>query len=292
MIRLAVRCRPELAEQVLAELLVLAPGGVEEERGADYVEYAIYGAPGELPELGDVKAVIPARDPDGPGREAEEPSLLSVTSAEVPDDWAERWADFHKPVLVAGRVWVRPPWEPPAADGLIDLVVDPGRAFGTGAHPTTRLCIQLLAGIAADGRALGPLADWGTGSGVLAIAAAKLGFSPVTGADNEAASIEAAAANAAANGVELELVRANLRREPPPAAATVAANLTAPLLRGVAGMLAAGEAEAPNTLICSGMLIAELDGVAEAMSAAGLGERERRTEGEWGALLLGQLGLE
>jgi ribosomal protein L11 methyltransferase len=278
-IRLAVRCRPELAEQVLAELLVLAPGGVEEERGADYVEYAIYGAPGELPELGDVKAT--AGD-----------QLIDVASVEVPDDWAERWADFHKPVLVAGRVWVRPPWEPPAAEGLIDLVVDPGQAFGTGAHPTTRLCIELLAGMAAEGRASGPLADWGTGSGVLAIAAAKLGFSPVLGADNEAASIEAAAANAAANGVELELARADVRREPPPAAPTVAANLTAPLLRQAAAMLAAGEAEVPNTLVCSGMLVAELDGVAEAMSAAGLGERERRTEGDWGALLLGQLGLE
>jgi ribosomal protein L11 methyltransferase len=278
-IRLAVRCRPELAEQVLAELLVLAPGGVEEERGADWVEYAIYGAPGELPELGDVKAT--AGD-----------QLIDVASVEVPDDWAERWADFHKPVLVAGRVWVRPPWEPPAADGLIDLVVDPGQAFGTGAHPTTRLCIELLAEMAADGRASGPLADWGTGSGVLAIAAAKLGFSPVTGTDNEAASIEAAAANAAANGVELELVRGSLRSEPPPAAPTVAANLTAPLLREVAAMLAGPEAEAPTTLVCSGMLIAELDGVAEAMSAAGLGERERRTEGDWGALLLGQLGLE
>lgn len=272
MIRLAVRCHPDLAEQVLAELLALAPSGVEEESGAGFVEYAIYGAPGELPELGEVKATA--------GDE-----LIEVTSTEVPDDWAERWADFHKPVLVAGRVWVRPPWEPPAVGGLIDLVVDPGQAFGTGAHPTTRLCIELLVEMAADGRADGPLADWGTGSGVLAIAAAKLGFSPVTGADNEAVSIEAAGTNAAANGVELDLVRANLRSEPPPAAPTVAANLTAPLLREVAGRLAAGEAELPVTLVCSGMLVAELDGVAAAMSAVGLGERERRSVGDWGALL-------
>lgn len=275
MIRLAVRCRPELAEEVLAELLVLAPGGVEEERGPGYVEYAIYGAPGELPELGDVTAT--AGD-----------QLIEVRSTEVPDDWAERWADFHKPVLVADRVWVRPSWEPAAAKGLIDLVVDPGQAFGTGAHPTTRLCIELLCELAAAGRAAGPLADWGTGSGVLAIAAAKLGFSPVTGADHETASIEAAAVNAAANEVELELVRVDLRAEPPPAAATAIANLTAPLLTEVAATLRAVETEVPETLVCSGMLLAELDGVARAMSAAGLEERERRTETDWGALLLGK----
>lgn len=275
MIRLAVRCRPELAEQVLAELLVLAPSGVEEERGAHYIEFAIYGAPGELPELGELRATA--------GEE-----LIEVTSVEIPDDWAERWADFHQPVLVGGGVRVRPPWEPAAGAGLIDIVVDPGRAFGTGAHPTTRLCIELLAEESAAGRAGGPLSDWGTGSGVLAIAAAKLGWSPVTGADHEQASIDAAAANAEANEVELDLLRLDLRAQAPPAAPVVTANLTAPLLVEVGGRLAAGEAEAPAKLICSGMLLAELDGVAQSMSAAGLEERGRRAEGDWGALLLGR----
>ncbi|MFN2612991.1 MAG: 50S ribosomal protein L11 methyltransferase [Solirubrobacterales bacterium] len=273
MIRLAVRCRPELAEVVLAELLVLAPGGVEEETGSGYHEYAIYGAPGELPELGVIKASVGDQ-------------LITVSSTELPDDWAERWADFHEPVLVAGRLWVRPSWEPAAAEGLIDLVIDPGQAFGTGAHPTTRLCIELLAELAAAGHASGSLVDWGTGSGVLAIAAAKLGFSPVIGADHEVASIEAAAANAAVNSVELELIQVNIRADPPPAAATAIANLTAPLLTEVAGALAAGETEAPETLVCSGILLDELTGVAVAMSAAGLEERDRRTEGDWGALLL------
>ena len=130
MIRLAVRCVPELAEQVLAELTVLAPNGVEEERGAGYVEYAIYGGEGELPELGEIEAAA------GDG-------LVELVSTRVPDDWADRWQDFHKPLLVGNRLWLRPSWEEPR-EGAIDVVVDPGQAFGTGAHPTTRLCLEYL----------------------------------------------------------------------------------------------------------------------------------------------------
>ena len=225
MIRLAVRCAPAQADLVLAELTVLAPNGVEEERGPGYVEYAIYGGAGELPELGEIDAVV------GAGR-------IEVSATEVPDDWADRWRDFHKPLLVGGRLWLRPSWEPPR-EGAIDLVVDPGQAFGTGAHPTTRLCLELLLELAAAGEAHGPLTDLGTGSGVLAIAAAKLGWNPVSGYDHEPAALEAAAANASANGVELTLQRLNLREHLPPLAPTVVANMTAPILLAVASQLAA-----------------------------------------------------
>ena len=134
--------RPEQAELVLAELTVLAPNGVEEERGPGYVEYAIYGGEGELPELGELEAAA------GDG-------LVEVVATEVPDDWADRWQDFHKPLLVGERLWLRPSWEEPR-DGAIDLVVDPGRAFGTGAHPTTRLCLELPAGAGGGGRGRRP----------------------------------------------------------------------------------------------------------------------------------------
>ncbi len=204
MIRLAVRCSPELADLVLAELTVLAPNGVEEERGPGYVEYAVYGGEGELPELGDLDATV------GTGR-------IEVSATEIPDDWADRWRDFHQPLLVGGRLWLRPSWEPPRR-GAVDVVVDPGQAFGTGAHPTTRLCLELLLELAAAGGAAGPLTDLGSGSGVLAIAAAKLGWSPVSGYDHEQAAIEAATANAAANGVKLHLERTNLREALPPLA--------------------------------------------------------------------------
>ena len=297
MIRLAVRCRPDLAERVLADLVQLAPGGVEEEEGDGWVEYAIYGAPGELPALPDLEAAVA----DG---------LVEVFSKEIPDDWADRWQDFHRPVSIAGgKIVVRPSWEPrpagadataeqpaprpaesPAgADATaeqpagIDVVVDPGQAFGTGAHPTTRMCLELLLELSERGEASGALADWGTGSGVLAIAAAKLGFAPVVACDLERPALEAAAAGARANGVEIGLARVDLRREGAPSAPTVTANLTAPILREVASRID----DPPRRLICSGLLSSEVDEVAEAFRATGLRVRERRASAEWAALLLG-----
>jgi ribosomal protein L11 methyltransferase len=289
LIRLAVRCAPEQADLVLAELTVLAPNGVEEERGPGYVEYAIYGGEGELPELGDLDAAVAG------GR-------VEVSATEIPDDWADRWRDFHKPLLVADRLWLRPSWEPPR-EGAIDVVVDPGQAFGTGAHPTTRLCLEFLCELEAAGEAGGELVDLGTGSGVLAVSAAKLGWHPVRAYDHEPAAIEAAATNAAVNEIEAHLERMNLREQLPSLAPTVVANMTAPILRAVAGQLAAvggrrgslagpspllsGEAPPmPVTLVCSGLLPGELDEVAAAFARAGLSEAERREEGDWAALLL------
>lgn len=276
MIRLAVRCRAELAELVLAELVELAPSGVEERRADGHVELAIYGAPGELPELGELEAV--AGD-----------ALIEVSSSEVADDWPDRWREFHRPVAIgAGRIVVRPPWSEPGAAGEaggVDVVIDPGGAFGTGAHVTTRLCLELLAELADTGAAAGPLADLGTGSGVLAIAAAKLGWGPVLAADSELAALDAARANAEANGVDLELRRVDLRREPPPYAPVVVANLTAPLLGEVAGRLE----KPPQTLVCSGLLAAEAEGVGAAFGAAGLAPAEERIAGDWAALRLAAL---
>lgn len=259
---------------MLAELTVLAPNGVEEERGPGYVEYAIYGGEGELPELGEIEAAA------GDG-------LVEVVATEVPDDWADRWQDFHKPLLVGDRLWLRPSWEEPR-EGAIDVVVDPGQAFGTGAHPTTRLCLELLLELADAGEATGPLTDLGTGSGVLAIAAAKLGWSPVRGYDHEQPAIEAAAANAEANGVEIEFGRRNLRESLPELAPTTVANMTAPILRVIAERLgdSGSPPPAPATLILSGLLPPELDDVAAAFAPSGLTETDRRLQGDWAALLL------
>jgi ribosomal protein L11 methyltransferase len=265
-IRLAVRCHPQLAERVLADLVELAPGGVEEERGSGYVEYAIYGAPGELPALPDLEAIA------GDG-------LVEVSSAEIPENWADRWQDFHRPLLVGERLWVRPSWEQPR-QGTIDIVIEPGQAFGTGAHPTTRMCLELLLELADGGGPDGALADWGTGSGVLAIAAAKLGFGPIVACDHERAALEAAAANAGANRVEVELRRANLRRQEPPLAPTVVANLTAPILCEVARRIE----QPPQRLICSGLLATEAAEVRGAFGSHGLTERLRRSDGDWIAI--------
>jgi ribosomal protein L11 methyltransferase len=248
---------------VLAALLELAPAGVEQVDGDGYVEYAIYGAPGELPSF--------------PGGEVEVGgNRVLVRGEEVADDWAERWRQYHQPVLVGGRVWIRPPWVP-TRSGSLDLVVDPGQAFGTGAHPTTRLCLELMLGV----EPRGSFADLGCGSGVLAIAAAKLGFAPVVAVDNELAALEATGQNAQANDVALHTVeRHNLRATPPPVAATVVANLTRPLLLRVAELWS----EPPETLILSGLLEDEVDEVAPAF--APLRERGRRSMKGWSAVLL------
>jgi ribosomal protein L11 methyltransferase len=269
-IRLAVRCRPEQAERVLAEMLELVPDGVEEEQGDGWVEYAVYGPPGELPAV----PVFEAAAGDG---------LVEISSTEIPDDWADAWRDFHKPVALAGgRIMVRPSWERGAGAGAeLDLEIDPGQAFGTGAHHTTGMCLEFLLELADEREASGPLVDLGTGSGVLAIAAAKLGWAPVSGYDSEEASIEAATANAEINGVSLELERLNLRERPVPIAPTIVANLTAPLLETVANRLET----APRTLVCSGLLASEVDRVSGAMAAAGLGVDAERRSGEWAALV-------
>jgi len=125
----------------------------------------------------------------------------------VADGWEDAWRDFHHGVR-AGRLWVGPPWEAPPA-GAVSVVIDPGRAFGTGAHPTTRLCLELLQEVEPTS-----LLDVGCGSGVLSIAAAKLGFAPVRAVDLDETALEVTAANAAANGVVVdiadELLPANL----------------------------------------------------------------------------------
>jgi ribosomal protein L11 methyltransferase len=267
LIRLALRVRREDAEIALAELLALAPSGVEEVDLGDVVEYAVYGPPGELPALPDLKAA--AGD-----------ALVSVRTTEVADDWADRWRAFHKPIVVAGRLHVRPPWHD-ARDDLEEVVIDPGQAFGTGAHDTTRLCLELLCTV----EPAGAFVDLGCGSGVLAIAAAKLGWDPVLGVDHEAESVAATEANALATGVTARAQRFDLLRDgPAPCAPTVAANLLRPLLLAVARSGFAGDP--PNVLIASGLLLSEADEVATAFARFGLRERTRRETAEWSALLL------
>jgi len=274
LIRLALRVDRADSELVLAELIDLAPSGVEERELDDgRIEFAVYGAAGELPALPDLQVAAGG-------------AIFEIVTEELADDWAERWKAFHKPVtLTAGnrRLRVRPPWE--AADDeadQIDLVIDPGQAFGTGAHATTRLCLELLLALEPDGGCV----DLGCGSGVLAIAAAKLGWQPILGVDHERESVEATLLNAQANAVTVQARRFDLRRDgPAPGAPLVVANLLLPLLLELSAAGFAGSQ--PQRLIASGLLSDQADQAAQAFAREhGLREVERQSSGEWSALLL------
>ena len=266
MIRLSIRAAKADEETVTAALLELAPTGFEQIDTPAHTEFALYGAPGELPSLPEGEAVV------GGVR-------VTVRGEEVPDDWDERWKRFHAPVLVGGTVYVRPPWEQAAVrPGVHEVVIDPGQAFGTGAHPTTRMCIELMLGL----EKRGSFADLGCGSGVLAIAAAKLGFASVSAYDADRGAVAATLANARDNAVELDSVeRLDLRTQPIPVAETIVANLMRPLLLKVAERVDAR----PGALILSGLLDHEADEVAAAFTP--LGERERLSSKGWTALVMG-----
>lgn len=229
----------------------------------------MYGAPGELPAL-------PALTAAAGG------ALVEVSTEEIADDWDTRWRAFHRPLVLGERLAVRPPWEPAVGRG-VELVIDPGRAFGTGAHATTRLCLEALLELQPGGS----FVDLGCGSGVLAIAASKLGWAPVTALDQDAAAVEATRFNAERNGVQLTVHGYDLRTDPVErsVASTVAANLLAPLLVTWATCLARA-AELPQRVIASGLLATEADRVSEAFSQLGFGEAARRARGGWLALVL------
>jgi ribosomal protein L11 methyltransferase len=194
----------------------------------------------------------------------EVPDGFDVVAVEpVEAGWEDRWRDFHRGALV-GAFWIGPPWETPPA-GVSAIVIDPGRAFGTGAHPTTRLCVQLLGQVAP-----GALLDVGCGSGVLSIAALKLGFPHAVGVDNDPAAIEAAQRNATVNGVRVEAVALDVLVDPLPAADVVVANVSLEVVTALLPRLDA------RVVITSGYL--ERDRVD--------GSVERRTLDGWAADVL------
>lgn len=238
----------ERSEEARAELLEFAAHGFEERDLPGLLELAVYGGP-EV-------------------EEALRRSFAEVFSERVEPGWEDNWRAFHRPVEI-GRLWVGPPWEE-APKTLLPVVIDPGRAFGTGAHPTTRLCLELL-------QALEPpasLLDVGCGSGVLAIAAAKLGFESVSALDNDPEAIEATLANAEANGVSLDVRLADAAAGSLPPAEVVVCNISLQAIEELAPRLKC------EALVASGYLASEQP------SLRGFRSIERRQNGDWAACLV------
>ena len=230
----------DAVEEARARLLDLHPEGFEEGVG----ELAVYT--------------------DAAGERRLREAFTDVSSLAVEPGWEERWREFHRPVWI-GHLWVGPPWEEPPAEAVA-VRIDPGRAFGTGSHPTTRLCLGFLLELEPAS-----LLDVGCGSGVLSVAAAKLGFGPVVGIDRDVAAVEAARRNAAANGVEIDARVADALDEPLPPAEVGFANID------LASVEALGAVVDVSTLVTSGYFHARMPEV------RGYAHRERRVDGGWAA---------
>ncbi len=232
------------AEEARATALDLVPGGFEEAEDDRTLTITFYV---DEAAVGSIRAALGDVDVDV-----------------VEPGWEDAWRAFHRPVRVGG-LWIGPPWEEPNP-GEPAVVIDPGRAFGTGAHPTTRLCIELLAR-----SKRGPLLDVGCGSGVLSIAAARLGFGPIRAVDNDPVAVETTIANAGVNGVDLDVALLDCEKDALPRAAFTVANV---LLAPVETILARLES---GVVITSGYRAADHPG------APGWGSTDRVTLDGWAA---------
>lgn len=265
LVEVTVQVVPEHAE--LAEFAVgeYSPGGFQQDASGDgTASFSVF---------------VPAGDEHifttyltGMGIELAEP----VRVAPVPGDWAERWKEFHQPVVI-GDLWVGPPWRVDNAPaGLKRVVIEPAQGFGTGAHPTTRLVLALL-----QQQPRASVLDLGCGSGVLSVAAAMLGFAPITAIDNDPVAVESTTDNLERNGIRGVTVRCidALQQELPRADIVLANVILEPLLRLAPRM------HAPR-LILSGLLRSQADECLAAYEEHGYVLRERRDRDGWVALVL------
>jgi ribosomal protein L11 methyltransferase len=208
---------------------------------------------------------------------------LQVTAV-AESDWTEAWKAGYTPQRI-GSIVVMPSWlDEPIGPGEVLLRLDPGMAFGTGLHPTTRGCLRLLQELRPMPRAV---LDVGSGSGILALAALKLGAKRAVCLDTDAAAIDATRGNADANGLgdRVDARQGGLRADAPERFPLVVANLAASLLVELAPRLSA-HAEPGATLLASGIIDHRADEVIEALTAAGLIVRDRIDEDEWVSLRL------
>ena len=298
-LELSVEADNEAVEAISEILGRVAPGGISVEPAFELVDEGL-GARIDPTRPSMIRAYVPARDPAAADQSAAEAAealghlqafglrpIGELTTRVVHEaDWAETWK-AHFPVLRVGRrLVIKPTWRdhvPAAADLVLDL--DPGMAFGTGLHPTTRLCLAALE-LAADRGLLAAarVLDVGCGSGILAIAAAKFGAAAVLGVDTDPIAVEATVANAARNGLASHItVREGTIPSGQPVYDLVLANLIGSVLIALAAPLR-DELRPGGTLLASGIFEDREADVRTAFAAVGLAVVDRLAEGEWIAL--------
>lgn len=307
-LELSVEADPEAVEAISEILSRAAPGGVAVEPAFTLTDDGL-GAIPDPTRPATVRAYLPAIDRGAADRaiaEAEERlghlqafGLRPIGTLQVrpvhEEDWADAWKQ-HFPVMRIGRrIVIRPTWREHVAEpDDVVLALDPGMAFGTGLHPTTRLCLTGIEHWAHEGLLVGATAlDVGCGSGILAIAAGLLGARSVLGVDTDPIAVEATAQNAVRNDLG-SVITARRGSMPVPASAgpfdLVMANLIASLLVDLAADMAAamrpgdGRAGSGGRLLASGIFIDREPEVRRAFLAAGLRIVRRDQETDWVAL--------
>jgi ribosomal protein L11 methyltransferase len=304
-LELAVEADPEAVEAVSEILGRVAAAGTTIEPAFDLVDEGL-GARIDPARPAVVRGYIPINEGPG-GAAAADAAAARVAAAlghlqafglrEIGElrtrtvqaaDWADAWKAFFPVMRIGRRLVIRPTWREhsPAVDDVV-LALDPGMAFGTGLHPTTRLCLAALERVADDGRLDGErVLDVGCGSGILAIAALKLGGATALGVDTDPIAVEATAANAARNDLDDRVVA---RHGSLPSGESpfdvVLANLVAGVLIPLASALEV-EVRPGGTLVASGIFIDREADVTAAFEAAGLAVATRSSEGDWVALEL------
>ncbi len=202
-------------------------------------------------------------------------------------DWANAWKQYFKPQRIGERIVIKPTWEefaPKVGDVVVEI--DPGMAFGTGLHATTRLCLRALETMVEAGDVV---ADVGTGSGILAVAAVRLGAARAVATDVDPLAVRIARENIAVNGVDAQIEAHEAALPPPGAFDIVVANILADVILGMASELYAA-VKPGGVLIASGIISHRAEDVRRGLAAAGFAAPiETATESEWAALIAQRL---
>jgi ribosomal protein L11 methyltransferase len=266
---LTVSVRPEDVEAVLDGLLPVAPRGVHELPGPTAVELLLYGEDDELAVAEELCA--------------HEPLVQRLVAADAPGDWRDRRSQTHRPERIGERLLVRPSWMNASAEspGRVEIVLDETDAFGTGSHPTTHGCLEALERLAPGAS----LADLGCGSGVVAVAAALLGWARVLAVDVSPPSIEATRANASLNGVEIETLVRDLTREPSPDAETLVANVPLSIHSEIASRL---PSVLPGSIIASGVPADDLGALLDVYAGRSFKPAAQRVLDGWAIVTFGK----